>query len=142
MKRTVKLLSLLMVICMLLSSCAQTVGEVANVADNTVDNVVSNPESENNVNSEQLATLPENGDGPEKGTYNEGVALVKYDGEMDDNVLSQLGLVSATAIYSGSTWYTVELAAGADTVETITYLRELGCFDKVDYDYIMGTTGP
>jgi subtilisin family serine protease len=59
---------------------------------------------------------------------------------MNDNVLSQLGLVSATALYSGSTWYTVELKADADTAETVTYLRELGCFEKVDYDYIMGVT--
>ena len=147
MKKTVKLFSLLMVICMLLSSCAQSVGEVANTIvnnnktnNNVVDNVVSNTGSTENVNAEQLSASNKNEAIPEKGTYNEGVALVKYDGEMNDNVLSQLNLVSATALYSGSTWYTVELAAGADTVETVSYLRELDCFDKVDYDYIMGTT--
>ena len=138
MKKTVKLFSLLMVICMLLSSCAQSVGEVANtIVDNktnnsVVDNVVSGTGSADNVNAEQLSASSGNEAIPEKGTYNEGVALVKYDGEMNDNVLSQLNLVSATALYSGSTWYTVELAAGADTVETVSYLRELGCFDKVD----------
>ena len=154
MKKTVKLLSLVMGMCMLFSSCAQSVGEIANiVVDNSknesvVDNAVT-ADTENldyvnadNANTEQIAVSNKNEAIPEKGTYNEGVALVKYDGEMNDNVLSQLNLVSATALYSGSTWYTVELAAGADTVETVSYLRELGCFDKVDYDYIMGTTGP
>ena len=146
MKKTVKLFSLLMVICMLLSSCAQSVGEVANtIVDNktnnsVVDNVVSNTGSTENVNAEQLSASNKNEAIPEKGTYNEGVALVKYDGEMNDNVLSQLNLVSASALYSGSKWYTVELAADADTVETVTYLRSVGCFEKVDYDYIMGTT--
>ena len=128
---------------MLLSSCAQSVGEVANsIADNitnnsVVENVVSGTESTENVNTEQLSASVGNETIPEKGTYNEGVALVKYDGEMNDNVLSQLNLVSATALYSGSTWYTVELEADADTVETVNYLRELDCFDEVDYDYIM-----
>ncbi len=149
MKKTVKLFSLLMGICMIFSSCAQSVGDVANmVVDNganesVVDNVVSTDTESteyvnaDNVNSEQLSELNKNEAIPEKGTYNEGVALVKYDGEMTDNVLSQLNLISATALYSGSSWYTVELKADADTVETVTYLRSVGCFDKVDYDYIM-----
>ena len=79
--------------------------EAANVptADNTVD---------------QLSASNKNDAIPEKGTYNEGVALVKYDGEMNDTVLSQLDLVSATALYSGSSWYTVELKAGADAATT------------------------
>lgn len=147
MKKTVKLFSLLMVICMLLSSCAQSVGEIANtIVDNktnngVVNNAVSNTGSTENATAEQLSASLGNEAIPEKGTYNEGVALVKYDGEMDDNVLSQLNLVSTTALYSGSTWYTVELAANADTVETVTYLREVGCFDKVDYDYIMKADG-
>ena len=140
MKKTVRLLSFLMVICLLLGSCAPSINGAANAikGGNDIANVEI-PEVENAVNTSVSATTE---GAPEKGSYNEGVALVKYDGEMNDNVLSQLGLVSATALYSGSTWYTVELAAGADTVETVSYLRELGCFDKVDYDYIMGTTGP
>ncbi len=148
MKNVVRILSFLMVVCMLFSSCAQGVGEVANVINdgitenNAQNNVASGTGNNGNANAEQLSSVSKNEGAPEKGTYNEGVALVKYDGEMNDNVLSQLNLVSATALYSGSSWYTVELAAGADTVETVTYLRELGCFEKVDYDYIMGTTGP
>ena len=154
MKKSVKLLSLLTVICMLLSSCGQSAGEVAdNIVDNTqkgsaAENDVPGTEStestestENtgNANAEQPSATPKNEAIPEKGTYKEGVALVKYDGEMNDNVLSQLDLVSATALYSGSSWYTVELKAGADTAETVNYLRELDCFEKVDYDYIMNT---
>ena len=143
MKKTVKLLSLLLVVCMLLGSCAQSVGEGASMLNDAKDaNVVLDNGGTENVSAGQSEVPTTNEVVPEKGTYNEGVALVKYDGEMNDNVLSQLGLVSATALYSGSAWYTVELASGADTVETVNYLRELACFEKVDYDYIMGTTGP
>ena len=140
----------LMVICMFFSSCAQVAEPVADVIrDNASENkifdantVTPTVNGENNDFAENLSVSNQNNAIPEVGTYNEGVALVKYDGEMNDNVLSQLNLVSATALYSGSSWYTVELKADADTVETVTYLRELGCFEKVDYDYIMGTTGP
>ena len=157
MKKTVKLFSLLMVICMLLSSCAQSAGEVASIIsdsiennstiENTLDTGAIGTSSDllgvgngSNSHTEHLSATNADSRIPEKGTYNEGVALVKYDGEMNDNVLSQLNLVSASALYSGSKWYTVELAADADTVETVTYLRSVGCFEKVDYDYIMGTT--
>ena len=123
MKKTFKLLSLLMVACMLLSSCAQSIVEVANVINYNID--------ENNVVNNVMTSVGTKHDAiPEQGTYNEGVALIKYDGEMNDNVLSQLDLVSATALYSGSSWYTVELRADADTVETVNYLRELGCFEQ------------
>ena len=147
MKKAIKLLSFLMVLCMLLSSCAQGVREAVDTITNSVeenntsDNVISNNEITNNSGAEQLSASSKNEYAPEKGTYNEGVALVKYDGEMNDNVLSQLGLVSATALYSGSSWYTVELKAGADTAETVNYLRELDCFEAVDYDYIMKAAG-
>ncbi len=148
MKNVVKLLSLLMVICMLLSSCAQSVGEVANtIFDNAtnnivIDNVVSGNGSTNNTNTEQLSASSKNEAVPEKGTYNEGVVLVKYDGEFTTNVLSQLDIKSAEQLYEGSSWYSLELRDASKTVETVSYLRELGCFEKVDYDYIMGTTGP
>lgn len=137
MKKTVKLFSLLMVICMLLSSCAQSAGEVANTVS---DSIVKNDDIGNTLDTEHHSASSAQNRIPEKGTYNEGVALVKYDGELNDNVLSQVGLVSATELYSGSSWYTVELKADADTVETVIYLRELGCFETVDYDYIMGVT--
>ena len=142
MKNTIKIISLLMVFCTLLCSCGQGVVEVATPItegaskDNASDNAISDIGTANTPNYDSLSSS----EAPEKGTYNEGVALVKYDGDMNDNVLSQLNLVSATVLYRGSSGYTVELAAGVDTVETVTYLRELGCFDKVDYDYIMGTT--
>ncbi len=130
---------------MLLSSCAQGVGEVAGAIGNSIsenaapNDAVSSIQNGGSVIAEQLSASVKNEASPEKGTYNEGVALVKYDGEMNDSVLSQLNLLSATSLYDGSSWYTVELAAGADTVETVNYLRELDCFDAVDYDYIMNT---
>ena len=120
MKNTIKLVSFVMVICLLVNVSVMTIG-ASTVANNAAAlNVIEAV--------------------PETSSYREGVALVKYDGEIDENLLSQFNLASATVLYSGSSWYTVELAADADTAETINYLRELGCFDAVDYDYIMSTT--
>lgn len=125
---------------MLLSSCAQPIGqavktltgssaEKSNALQNKVENAVMN-----NGSSDQTSSVPD------IGTYNEGVVLVKYDKEMTDSVLSQLSLSSAEPLYTGSKWYRLELYEDADTVETVEYLRALGVFESVDYDYIM-TTG-
>ena len=152
MKNVVKLLSVLMVLCMLLSSCAQGVVEVANAIIDTpeengaVNSVISNSEITNVPSPEQdktenlSATTNTNNAIPEAGTYNEGVVLVKYDGEFTENVLAQLDFVSAEPLYMGSSWHTVTLGESMDTVEAVEYLNELGCFEKVDYDYIMGVT--
>ena len=92
MKKTVKLLSLLIVISVLFSACAQGVGEVANVIadgikeNNTVENAVSNMEAANVPTADntvdQLSASNKNNGIPEIGIYREGVALVKYDGEI------------------------------------------------------------
>lgn len=140
MKKVTRLLSLALVTCMLLSSCAQPIGqtvktltgtsaEKSNALQNKVENAVMNNDS-----SDLTSNVPD------IGTYNEGVVLVKYDKEMTDSVLSQLSLSSAEPLYTGSKWYRLELGEGADTVETVEYLRALNAFESVDYDYIM-TTG-
>lgn len=90
-----------------------------------------------------LPSLPvsdtEQEDHSPEGEYNKGIVLVKYDGVFDQNVLNQLNLVSAEPLYPGAKWYSVTLAPDADTEETVAYLRELDCFDEVDYDYVMKT---
>lgn len=60
---------------------------------------------------------------------------------MTDHILDQLGLVSAERLWSGSEWYTVTVGETRNTRETVAYLRELGCFAQVDYDYIMKGDG-
>lgn len=134
---SVRLLAFALLLCMLLSSCTTGAGGATSAVVTTGS---SNPTG---VQLGQESILPSTADTnsatPEDGTFNEGVVLVKYDEEITDAMLSQLGLVSATALYSGSSWYSVELCADADTSETVNYLRELGCFDAVDYDYIMNT---
>ncbi|MBR2850416.1 MAG: S8 family serine peptidase [Clostridia bacterium] len=150
MKNVVKLLSVLMVLCMLLSSCAQGVVEVANAIidipeeNGAANSVISNSEITNVPSPEQdktenLSATNQLGTAP-KGEYNEGVVLVKYDGEFTENVLAQLDFVSAEPLYMGSSWHTVTLGESMDTVEAVEYLTELDCFDEVDYDYIMGAT--
>ena len=75
--KTVKILSILMVLCILFSSCAQGVGEVAsNIVDNTknnsvIDNVVSDIGSTENSHANQIYISNPNEAVPEKGTYKE-----------------------------------------------------------------------
>jgi hypothetical protein len=71
------------------------------------------------------------------GDYNEGVVLIKYSEEMTESIIEQLDFKSAEPLYPGAEWYYVELKDTTKTVETVSYLRELGCFDAVDYDYVM-----
>ena len=136
-KQTVsRFVSALLAFCMLfLTAC----GNVSNVEENGILNAGSGNTSVTNPdgNSDQGQAAE---DGLPTGEYNEGVVLVKYSGEMNDKVLSQLDFKSATPLYEGSSWYSVEIRDASKTVETVSYLRELGCFEKVDYDYVMGTT--
>jgi len=137
MKKVVKILSFLMVVCMLFNTGVMTVGATENLGSTIEEAVFAD-----DANVQQSSDANAKSESAEKGTYNEGVVLVKSEEKIDEETLSRLNLVSATALYNGSSWYTVELAEGADTAEAVDHLRELGCFDKVDYDYIMGTTGP
>ena len=72
MKKAVRLLSLLTVICMIFSSCAQTVKETANaIADSTaeknvISNAVSNTGIEKEVNAEALSASNKNEAVPER----------------------------------------------------------------------------
>ncbi len=140
MKRSVRITALLSVACLLLSSCAKPVGDAVDIIGSSIRNSLTE-RSETVDGNIPLSSNNAKGDStPEAGSYNEGIVLVKYDGEMTDAVLDQLSLKSASPLYEGSKWYTLELCESADTVETVEYLRALDIFENVDYDYIM-TTG-
>ena len=143
---TTKLLAMMMAICMLcLSACgsvapaftetAEGNGSIENVQEqlNTPVNFPTASELSNSTKTES-STAP-------TGEYNEGIVLVKYDGEFTTNVLSQLDFVSAEPLYKGSSWHTVTLGESMDTVEAVEYLTALDCFEKVDYDYVMKADG-
>ena len=109
MKKTLKLFSLLLLVCMLLSSCSQAAVEIADKVTNApsgnqiLDAGVVTPLASTDDRLPQTPSVENPAPtAPAKGTYNEGVALVKYDGEMNDNVLSQLDLVSVTPLFNGS----------------------------------------
>ncbi len=72
------------------------------------------------------------------GEYNEGFVLVKVEKSFDEAFLGELKYVSYEPLFNGSKWYSVELE-DLTTQEAVEYLSELGTFEKVDYDYIMGT---
>ncbi|MBO5970790.1 MAG: S8 family serine peptidase [Clostridia bacterium] len=144
----VRIFSAMLVFCMLFLTACGTANNANNSGASTPETMVQGDAKLEQGGSNTTVTNPSddsneqvnaNGNAPD-GAYNEGVVLVKYSGEMNDNVLSQLDIKSAEQLYEGSSWYSLELRDASKTVETVSYLRELGCFDKVDYDYIMGTT--
>lgn len=143
---TTKLLAMMMAVCMLcLSACgsvapaiteiAESNGSIENVQEqlNTPVNLPTASELSNGTEAES-STAP-------TGEYNEGIVLVKYDGEFTENVLSQLDFVSAEPLYKGASWHTVTLGESMDTIEAVEYLTALNCFEKVDYDYVMKADG-
>lgn len=93
MKKTVRLLAILMAVCMLFSSCARDAAELTDAVagnasnDKIVDADAGIPAMNDGAVAEDLSASVQNGAIPEKGTYNEGVVLVKYDGEFTKNVL-------------------------------------------------------
>ncbi len=118
-----------------LTACGSVVTPTLNAATEGKEETILTP---NPVGKLPLSNTEQEDHSPE-GAYNKGIVLVKYDGVFDQNVLNQLNLVSAEPLYPGAKWYSVTLAPDADTEETVAYLRELDCFDEVDYDYVMKT---
>ena len=130
----VRILSAMLILCMLfLNSC--------NLINNPNKNSTTVKGGDTPV--EKPSDDPNNGqfdNNVPKGDYKEGVVLVKSNEE--PNISSFDFVASAEPLYTGSSWYSLELKDASKTVETVSYLRELGCFDKVDFDYIMRTSGP
>ena len=130
-----RIMTLILVLCMLLSACGTAKQpQVAAPQEDipVVNQPVAGQPVTNLVDSQIIA--------PKAGTYNPGVVLVKVDGELTSDMLAQTSAVSSEPLYAGSQWYLLTLAEDADTVEAVESLRQLGCFDAVDYDYIMGVT--
>lgn len=73
--------------------------------------------------------------------YVEGTVLVKYDGTLDQSLLSELNFDSVRQLYNGSKWYEITLCENVDTIEAYDYLNNLNRFEKVDLDYIMKGDG-
>ena len=132
-KRIVQTLALLLTLCLVLSACGPAATAELPLA--TQGNVAQ--QTQQTQQTQQVTNLVQSSDAPEDGTYNKGVVLVKYDGQITDNMLSQLNCRAAEPLYTGSSWHLLTLATGTDTVEAVEYLRQLGCFDQVDYDYVM-----
>ena len=130
MKKTVRLLAMVMTVCMLLNTAVFAADVETAAGSVSVDNV-----------TEQTYESVQSNDAPEIGSYNEGVVLVKSEKALTLDMLAELDAVSAEPLYRGSVWYTVTLADTVTTAEAVVYLRELDCFDAVDYDYIMKADG-
>lgn len=72
--------------------------------------------------------------------FNEGVVLLKTE-SFDKTMLGTLQYKSVDVLYKNSLWHKVVLEENASTQDAVAYLRDLNTFDKVDYDYIMGSDG-
>ena len=116
--------------------------------ENTVPTVNTNTVPHENTDSQKDTAEPEK-DNPTPaantdavvadGEYNEGTVLVKVKDSFDKKDLGTLAYTSVEPLYKGSRWYDVKLTDAEKTDEAVTYLSNLGSFEKVDYDYIMGT---
>ena len=72
--------------------------------------------------------------------YNEGTILVK-DSSFSEDKLGELEYVRVEPLFAGSDWQLITLNERTDTAGSVGYLRSLGVFEQVDYDYIMGADG-
>ena len=85
------------------------------------------------VNNDNKAELPSGG-------YNEGIILVKK-ADFNNSMLGELEYKNVTQLYKNSSWQKIELKNKDKTSEAVEYLSSLNTFDKVEYDYIMGSDG-
>lgn len=120
-----------------------------NTANNSTPNTDSSIESSQNTSTDTENNIQNVVSSANKtpsltptGEYKNGVVLVKYDKAWDNNILGELDYKSVTPLYEGSKWYSVTLNDASKTEEAVQYLYNLGNFEKVDYDYVMATTGP
>lgn len=111
------------------------------VACGTVNASVSVGETPASIgdDSQSSGDIPEN-TAVSAAKYNEGVVLVKTE-SFDKTMLGTLQYKSVDALYKNSLWHKVVLEENASTQDAVAYLRDLNTFDKVDYDYIMGSDG-
>ncbi len=149
MKRKIKatILSLFMAVC---TFCTAACGTVANATKNekpvsSVDNeIVQTEQNGDEVMNTPVVTETEHHTDhvqAAEGTYNEGVVLVKSENSLQASALSPVAVESVTRLTKNSKWYTVTLKDASQTHEAISTLREMDCFDNVDYDYIMKADG-
>ncbi|MBP5342461.1 S8 family serine peptidase [bacterium] len=131
MKRTLKrVLSLFMLIT--LGFCCL----VGCSSKNDASLVATDDVHGNNELVEVLSTSSKKPDGQ----FNKGVVLVKTNC-FDASMFGELKYESVEQLYKNSLWYEVELSDKDATEDAVSYLLELDTFDKVDYDYIMGSDG-
>lgn len=74
------------------------------------------------------------------GKYNEGVVLVKAS-NFNSSMLGELKYDTVNQLYKNSAWYEVKLSNSESTEEAVSYLSNLNLFEKVDFDYVMGSDG-
>ena len=74
------------------------------------------------------------------GKYNEGIVLIKK-ANFNKNMLGELQYKHVEQLFKNSSWQKVELKNKDKTSEAVEYLSSLNIFDKVEYDYIMGSDG-
>ena len=103
-------------------------GSVGTAADTSANDA---PKAESNGTQNNTISAP-------KGEYIEGTVLVKVTDRFDSSALGTVEYVTAEPLYTGSKWYSVQLADASKTEDAVTYLSNLSTFDAVDYDYVMG----
>lgn len=77
------------------------------------------------------------GESAPKEKYEENVVLVKTFNDIDETKID-LDILSIEELYQNSPWKKITLN-GTDAFDAVCYLRDLGIFEHVDYNYVMET---
>lgn len=120
------------------ASLLLTVTSCQNVASNGSLNSGSNNNNDS-TNTSEIVDVPENNFEDEeeiKGTFNEGVILVKHD-NFDPLMLGGVSYTSINPLYKNSNWYKIELTSKEETQDVYQDLKNKKIFDEVSLDYIM-----
>lgn len=120
------------------ASLLLTVTSCQNVASNGSLNSGSN-NNDDSTNTSEIVDVPKNNFEDEeeiKGTFNEGVILVKHD-NFDPLMLGGVSYTSINPLYKNSNWYKIELTNKEETQDVYQDLKNKKIFDEVSLDYIM-----
>ena len=120
------------------ASLLLTVTSCQNVASNGSLNSGSSNNNDS-TNTSEIVNVPEKNFKDEeeiKGTFNEGVILVKHD-NFDPLMLGGVSYTSINPLYKNSNWYKIELTNKEETQDVYQDLKNKKIFDEVSLDYIM-----
>ncbi len=110
-------------------------------SNNTANNAMNNENLNDNKNDIlEIDNLKSINDEIKEG-YIEGTILVKYNGEFDESLISNINYQNVKPLYRGSKWQKITLNDDSDTIDSYRILSDSKMFEKVELDYQMKSMG-